>query len=143
MPREYPKYPIVGVGVVVIGPNGILLIKRIHPPGIGKWSLPGGAQEVGETVAQTAQREVFEETGINVEVLGHLDVIDSMTHDDNNRVQYHYTLIDMAARVTGGKLIAGDDAAEARWFSMQELSQLNLWSETIRIIDLAIKKYSS
>ena len=142
MSREYPKYPVIGVGVVVIGPDGILLIKRSSPPGAGKWSLPGGAQETGETVAETARREVIEETGLHVEVLGHVDVIDSITRDDQNRVQYHYTLIDMAARVIDGDLCAGDDAAEACWFSFGELSNLNLWPKTIRVIDLAMEKYA-
>ena len=98
MSREYPERPIVGIGAVVIKNDQVLLIRRGKPPRLGGLSLPGGAQKVGETVFEGALREVTEETGVEAEVLGLIDVVDSMTRDDDGRLQFHYTLIDVVCR---------------------------------------------
>lgn len=143
MNREYPNRPIVGVGAVIMEPQGILLIKRGKPPRLGEWSIPGGAQELGETVEQAAIREVAEETGLDIEVLGLIDVVNSISHDDQGGVQYHYTLVDVLAAVTGGDLRAGGDAAEVRWFDPNNLTELGLWAETRRIISLAAEMHAS
>lgn len=138
--REYPDRPFVGVGVIVVGPCGILMIKRGKPPRAGTWSLPGGAQHIGETVEEAARREAQEETGIEVEVLGLVDVVDSIRRDEAGRIQYHYTLVDVLAREVGGTLAAGGDAMDAKWVALSELAALDLWSETTRVIDLAVEK---
>jgi ADP-ribose pyrophosphatase YjhB (NUDIX family) len=134
--REYPSRPLVGVGVVVWHGEHLLLIRRGKPPRIGRWSLPGGAQKLGETVAQAATREVLEETGLQVEVGEVLAVVD-LIERDGERVRYHYTLIDFSAEAPGPELRPGGDAAAARWFTLEEASALGLWSETLRIIELA------
>ena len=134
MSREYPKRPFVGVGALVFSTKGVLLIKRAKPPRMNEWSIPGGLQETGETVFDAAQREVKEECGINVTVHGLVDVIDSITHDDDARVQYHYTLIDVLATTTETALTAGSDAAAAAWHDVAAIEELNLWSETNRAI---------
>ena len=140
MIREYPDRPIVGIGVVVLAFNKVLMIRRSKPPRMGYWSLPGGAQELGETVFQAASREVKEETGLDVEILGIIDVVDSIEPDDKGKVQYHYTLIDVVATVYGlDKPLAGGDAIEVAWKSPKEISDMDLWSETKRIINLAIE----
>ena len=132
--REYPKRPIVGLGAVVIGTKGLVLIKRGNPPRMGAWSLPGGVQELGETVKEGIIREVKEETGLDVVVLEIIDVVDSINHDIYGQIKYHYTLVDACVVVTGGTLKAGSDALDAQWFSMTEIESLNLWSETNRVI---------
>jgi 8-oxo-dGTP diphosphatase len=137
--REYPSRPFVGVGIVALGPEGVLMIQRGKPPRAGSWSLPGGAQHLGETVEDAARREAMEETGLEVEVLGIVDVVDSIRHDDAGRVQYHYTLVDVLARAVGGRVQAGGDAMDARWVPLAELPSLGLWSETIRVIELAVE----
>ena len=139
--REYPQRPIVGLGAVVISPQGVLLIKRGKPPRMGAWSLPGGAQNLGETVNEGIIREVKEETGLDVKILEIIDVVDSISLDLDGRAKYHYTLVDAFAVLTGGTLKAGSDAIEARWFSTTEIVGLNLWSETNRIIKKAEKIY--
>ena len=131
--REYPVRPYVGVGVVVLGPKGVVMIQRGKPPRVGSWSLPGGAQHLGETVDEAARREALEETGLEVEVLGLVDVVDSIRHDAERRVQYHYTLVDVVARPVGGSLAAGSDAADAKWVALADLPALKLWSETLRV----------
>ncbi|MEZ7880959.1 MAG: NUDIX hydrolase [Rhodospirillales bacterium] len=139
--REYPKPPLVGLGAEIVGPKGVVLIKRGKPPRMGAWSLPGGAQDLGETVKEGLIREVKEETGLDVQVLEIIDVVDSINRDPNGRLQYHYTLIDACVIVTGGTLKAGSDAMDAKWFSRYEITELKLWSETSRIIDGAIAIY--
>ena len=138
--RLYPSHPMVGVGVVVWHGGHVLLIKRSKPPRAGQWSLPGGAQQLGERLAETACREVLEEAGIEIrlgEIVATLDLID---RDDSGQVRYHYTLVDFVAEALQETLRAGDDAADARWFARDEIDGLGLWSETIRIIDLAEQK---
>jgi ADP-ribose pyrophosphatase YjhB (NUDIX family) len=134
--REYPPRPVVGVGVVVWHGERVLLVRRGQPPRQGHWSLPGGAQELGETVAAAARREVLEETGLAIEVGEVLATVD-MIERDGGRVRYHYTLIDFRAEVVGAELRPGGDAADARWFAPEEVAGLGLWSETVRIIELA------
>lgn len=138
MEREYPDRPIVGVGVVVLGPDGVLLIRRAKPPRQGQWSLPGGAQKIGETVFDAARREVLEETGLEVEILGLVDVVDSIRPDDAGNVRYHFTLVDVVAVAAGpGTPVAGSDADEVAWMTLEDISGLELWTETERIIALA------
>ena len=141
MRRDYPDRPIVGVGVVVWRKDRVLLIRRSRPPRVGQWSLPGGAQELGETVAETARREVREETGLELARLDLLTVVDLVERTpEGDRVLYHYTLIDFTAEAAPGVAVAGDDAAAAAWFARADLDELGLWAETIRIIDLAAKR---
>tara|TARA_B110000196_G_C20855887_1_gene525040 strand:- start:61 stop:504 length:444 start_codon:yes stop_codon:yes gene_type:complete len=135
--REYPQRPIVGLGATIFGPRGIVLIKRGNPPRVGAWSLPGGAQDLGETVKEGIIREVKEETGLDVKVLEIIDVIDSINRDPDGQIKYHYTLVDACVIVTGGTLQASSDAMDAQWFSLAQIADLNLWSETNRIIKRA------
>ncbi len=136
--REYPARPLVGVGAVILSAKGVVLIKRGKPPRVGSWSLPGGAQKVGETVFEAAVREIKEETGLDAGIHGLIDVVDSITRDAKGLVQYHYTLVDVyASPVNGDDPVAGGDAADAKWIPLNEIRSLGLWSETVRIIEKA------
>jgi len=136
---DYPKHPVVGVGAVVVKEGAILLIRRSKPPRVGEWSLPGGAQELGETVLAATLREVREETAIEAEAVGLIDVVDLIRRDDTDTIEHHYTLIDFALRWVSGDPVAGDDASDARFFQPHQLMELELWSETQRIIDEGLK----
>jgi ADP-ribose pyrophosphatase YjhB (NUDIX family) len=138
--RQYPARPIIGVGVVVWHEDRVLLIRRDKPPRRGQWSLPGGAQQLGETVAQAACREVREEAGIAVELGAIIATVDLIERDPDQRVRYHYTLIDFVAEAASPALRPGSDAADARWFGIAEVEALGLWSETVRIINLALEQ---
>jgi ADP-ribose pyrophosphatase YjhB (NUDIX family) len=138
MPRRYPRQPIPGVGVVVFRGDAVLLIRRRRPPRAKQWSLPGGAQELGETVFEAARREVLEETGIEIAVEGLIDVVDLIDRAaDGGRVVYHYTLIEVRASWRSGRPVAGDDALDAAWVDLDHLDPLGLWDQTLRIIRLA------
>lgn len=117
---------------------GVVLIKRGKPPRAGAWSLPGGAQKLGETVAEAAHREVLEETNLDTQIAGLIDVVDSINYADDGRIQYHYTLVDMLAVASADAIPqAGADAADAIWVPIEKLPEYKLWSETIRIIQKA------
>jgi 8-oxo-dGTP diphosphatase len=135
--RRYPARPIVGVGVVVWHRDRLLLVQRNKPPRRGQWSLPGGAQHLGETVAETARREVREEAGVEIDLGAIVATVDLIERDPDQRVRYHYTLIDFVAEAASATLRPGSDAADARWFTVAEAETLGLWSETMRIIRLA------
>lgn len=136
--REFPTRPLVGVGAVVLSDAGVVLIKRGKPPRVGAWSLPGGAQKLGETVAEAAHREVLEETNLDTEIAGLIDVVDSINHAEDGRIQYHYTLVDLLAVASADAVPrAGGDAVDAIWVPIEKLPDYNLWSETIRIIEKA------
>lgn len=135
MPREYPPHPLVGLGAIVWKDGKVLMIQRGNPPRAGIWSLPGGAQDLGETVADGIRREIAEETGVQIELLGLVEVIDSIQRDTAGRVLYHYTIIDYVARWTGGEAVAGDDAAAVAWIDPADMHRMDLWEETIRVIE--------
>jgi ADP-ribose pyrophosphatase YjhB (NUDIX family) len=135
--REYPRRPIVGVGVVVWHGARVLLVRRGKPPRVGHWSLPGGAQRLGETIAEAARREVKEETGLEIALGDVVATVDLIERDPQGRIRYHYTLIDFVAAATRPELHPGSDAADARWFDPAEVEALGLWSETVRVIKLA------
>lgn len=148
MTREFPDRPIAGVGAVVLGAKGVLLVKRAKPPRQGQWSLPGGAQKLGETVFEAARRETLEETGLEIEVLGLIDVVDSIASDNGRgEIRYHYTLIDVLAVAAGDGTgatpspgpVAGSDAEDVAWFPLEQIPGLKLWPETERIINLAVE----
>ena len=130
--------PVVGVGVVVLRGAEVLLVRRGRPPRQGEWSIPGGKQELGETVREAARREVREETGVEIALLGLVDVVDGVRRDAAGTVVSHYTLVDFAAEWLSGEAVAGDDAAEARWTPLAGLDGYRLWSETRRIIAAAV-----
>ena len=134
MSRSYPNRPIVGVGAVVFRDDRVLLIRRGKPPRMGDWSLPGGMQEIGETVFEAAAREVREETGVTISDIALIDVVDSITRDDDARVQFHYTLVDVVAKWRSGEPAGGSDAMHAEFMSFDEVSKIVLWRETHRII---------
>lgn len=130
--REYPARPIVGVGAIVVCNGKILLVKRGSEPGRGKWSVPGGLVEVGEAVHETVVREVKEESGLDVEVDRLIDVVDSITKDEEGRTRYHFVILDFFVKLRGegegesGALKAGDDVLEAAWAPLDGVEEYDL-----------------
>ncbi|PZO05195.1 MAG: phosphohydrolase [Alphaproteobacteria bacterium] len=122
--------PVPAVGVVCLRGDEVLLIRRGTPPRLGEWSLPGGRIEPGEKAVDAASRELREETGVEAEMQGLIDVVDGLFPEMNR----HYVLIDYLAVWTSGDPVAGDDAAEAAFFPLEQAEQMVGWSETRRII---------
>lgn len=122
--REYPERPWVGVGALIFDKGRVLLVRRGHAPSLGEWSIPGGALEVGETLADGVKREVLEETGLVVEPVATVDAVDRIARDNAGRVQFHYVLVDYLCRVVGGSAAFASDAVGLRWTAMDELGDV-------------------
>jgi len=139
--REFPKAPIVGVGAVVVEGGSVLLVQRGREPLKGNWSLPGGMLEVGESLTQGVIREVGEETGLQVEPLELIELLDRIVREegpDGERVRFHYVIADYLCRVIGGSLRAASDAEAVRWVEWAEWnsdSALALDPITVRVIE--------
>jgi len=140
MQREFPEVPLVGVGAIIIEDGRVVLVKRAHPPLQAEWSIPGGVLEVGELVREAAIREAREETGLTVEPRELLGVYDRILRDPQQRVQYHYVLIDFLCRRVAGDLAAASDAAEVGWFTPDQLPALNLAEDTLDVIQKGLRK---
>ena len=135
--REYPDRPFVGVGVIVFRDQEVLMVKRKKEPNKGHWSIPGGKQMIGETAAEAAQRELLEETGVNIDQLLLVDVVDAIIPDVEGKIKYHYTLVDYMGLWQSGDSRPGDDAQEVRWVSLNELKSYSLLEKTMNIIHKA------
>lgn len=134
------RRPVAAAGVVCLRAGEVLLIRRGTPPSLGEWSLPGGRIAWGETAAHAALRELGEETGVEAEMVGLIDVIDGRFPATDGDPERHYILIDYAARWVSGEPVAGDDAAEARFWPVGTALDLVQWDETRRVIRQAIDR---
>ncbi len=137
MQREFPIAPLVGVGAVIVDRGRVVLVRRANEPLRGRWSLPGGLVEVGESLAQAVAREVCEETGLVVEPIELIELLDRI-HREGDRVRYHYVIADYLCRVTGGELKAASDADAVRWAERVEWnshSALELEPIAVRVIE--------
>ena len=136
--RRYPARPIVGIGIVIWRGDKVLLVKRGKPPRQGEWGLPGGVQNVGETIMAAAVREAREETGLDITPLGIITALDGISKDKNGKVEFHYTIIDIAAESREGEAEAGDDVSDVRWATVDEVDTLCAWPEVLRVVRLSL-----
>src|SRR6516225_6728461 len=137
MQREYPSSPLVGVGAVVVHEGRVLLVRRGHEPAKGQWSIPGGLIDVGESLHEAVAREVFEETGLVIEPVELIELLDRI-HREGDRVRYHYVIADYLCRVVGGTLVAASDADAVRWVERAEWnshSALAIDPITVRVVE--------
>jgi ADP-ribose pyrophosphatase YjhB (NUDIX family) len=135
--RHYPTRPVVGIGVVIWRDDKVLLVKRGNAPRQGEWGLPGGMQQLGETIIEGAVREAREETGLDITPLAIITAVDAMTHDAKKKVEYHYTIVEVTAESREGKAEAKDDAKDVRWATLEEVEQLCKWKEVARVVRLS------
>jgi mutator protein MutT len=129
--RQYPKKPVVGVGAIILNGDQILLEKRKNPPGKGKWSVPGGLVDLGETAEEAVIREVKEETGLEVYDPRLVDVVNYISLSEKGAVMYHYVIIDYIVTSQGGKPHASSDADDLKWVPFNEVEEYDL-TETVR-----------
>jgi len=138
MKRDYPDRPLIGVGAVIVEAGRAVIVRRVHEPLKGEWSIPGGVLEVGETLRGGAAREALEETGLVVEAGEVIEVLDRIVQDNLGRIQFHYVLIDFLCRRISGELRPGGDASEVRWISGGELERFPIADSAALVIRKAL-----
>jgi 8-oxo-dGTP diphosphatase len=136
--REYPEYPRVGVGAVVLHRDRVLLVRRGGQPSLGKWTLPGGLVELGETTADAIRRELEEECGLDVRLGGIVGVVDRIVRDGEGRVRYHYVLVDYLAFADSDAITVGSDAAEGCWVDVARVAELDITDGLTDMIQRAV-----
>jgi len=114
------------VGAVIIKEDRIALIKRGNEPSMGKWTIPGGLVELGESPVQAVVRETKEETGLDVDNPSLMDVVNNVDLDGEGKVKYHYIIIDYLVHIKAGTAQASSDAVELRWVPFDEVEGYNL-----------------
>ena len=132
--RRYPARPIVGVGGVLFIDQQVVLVRRRHPPLAGRWSLPGGAVELGETLHEGLQRELQEEIGLQTRVGPLVELLDRITRDSDGRVRYHYVLADFLCYRVSGTLKPGSDAETVVLADPDDLGSYDLTDEAQTVI---------
>ena len=130
----YPSQPVVAVGAIVFRNNRVLLVRRGQPPSQDLWAIPGGRVELGETLQEAAEREILEETGITIHAREPVYTFDYIERGESASPRFHYVIIDLTADHVAGEIMAGDDAAEARWVAADELAGLKVSSKTLKLL---------
>jgi 8-oxo-dGTP diphosphatase len=141
--RRYPSRPVVGVGAVVLVDGRVVLVKRRYEPLAGQWSLPGGSLEVGETLEAGVAREIFEETGLQVEVGPVIEVFDRILLDEDKKVRYHFVLVDYLCRPVGGELTPASDVADVALVDPAALEPYGLTPKATSIIRKAVALHAA
>jgi len=134
------NWPKTGCSVIAVRENQILMIKRGKQPYVGYWSLPGGSQEVGETLEACAQRELLEETGLKAEKIKFAAIRDLIGHNEDGSISHHFIIATYLAEQVSGELRAGDDAKEAEWFALEQLDSLKTTPNTVAFIRSVLGK---
>ena len=134
-----PAAPVVGVGGVVVRDGRVLLIRRGKAPLYGRWVVPGGTVELGETLEEALVREMEEETSLRVEPLEVLTVFDRIERD-GERVVYHYVIVDYLCRWLSGEAKAGSDALDVAWATPEQLSGYDLPPKALEVVQDAFRR---
>ena len=132
--NDYPGNPRVAVGAVVFKEECVLLVRRGQPPAEDLWAIPGGSVEIGETLQEAVEREILEETGIQIRALKPIYTFDVIDRDAAGKVRFHYVIVDLAADYIRGEPVPGDDALDARWVSAGEISGLEVSTATLKLL---------
>jgi len=134
--NEFPQRPVPAVGAIVLRDGAVLLVKRGAEPNKGRWSLPGGALEIGETVEAAAVRETREETRVDVRPVRVFDVRDFI-QVEGTKGHWHYVLIDVLCEHIGGEPFPGTDAENARFVPLRELGEYNVAPTALEVLQAA------
>lgn len=138
-PGEYPTVPLVSVGGVVIVDGRVALIRRGNEPRKGEWSIPGGKLELGETLVEGVRREVREETGLDVEVVGLIEALERIYRDEQGRIRFHYVILDYLCRTGSPNLRVGGDALDVALVSENEFERYELTEGVVRVLRKAFE----
>lgn len=132
--RIYPDRPLAGVGALVCREEDILLIRRATPPSVGKWSIPGGLLEIGEGIWEACRREIVEETRVDVDLTGILDVNEMVERDATGRILYHYVLIGFEGAYIGGDVKINRESTDWMWTKLTSAQSMEITKTAKRLI---------
>jgi len=132
------RRPVPATIAAVIRDGSVLLVRRANPPDVGLWGFPGGKIDLGETIAQAAVRELFEETGIQADAGPVFNCVDVLDRAEDGMIRHHYVLIAVLCRWTAGSPVAGDDALEAAWHPLTDLRDTAL-AMSFGVADIALQ----
>ena len=132
--NSYPDHPRVAVGAFVFKDDKVLLVRRAKAPSEDLWAIPGGKVRLGESLKKAAEREIKEETGITIQAREPVFTFDHIETDGNDRIRFHYVIVDLSADYVSGHPRPGDDALEARWISSARLKDLNVSKKTLEVL---------
>ncbi|MGH9727374.1 MAG: NUDIX hydrolase [Candidatus Acidiferrales bacterium] len=135
--REYPERPVIAVGGVVISDARVLLIRRAQPPLEGRWSIPGGLLELGESIARAVARELLEETGVQIRALELIEIYEKVLRLPNQPPQYHFVILDYLCELKGGNARAGSDVTDVAWVAENDLERFDLTIAAKRVVKRA------
>jgi 8-oxo-dGTP diphosphatase len=134
-----PAGPLVGVGGVVVREGQVLLIRRGKEPLYGRWVVPGGTVELGETLQEALVREIREETGVEAEPMEMLTVFDRIERR-GERVDYHYVIVDFLCRWRSGEARAASDALDAAWVAPEALATYDLPAKALEVVSEGLRR---
>jgi ADP-ribose pyrophosphatase len=126
--------PRAAVGAVVIEAGKVLLVKRKYAPKKGKWAIPGGSVNLGESLQAAAEREIKEETGLNIKAGEPVHTFDLIEEDSNGNIRFHYVIVDLHADYLSGTIQPDDDVSDAGWFGPEEISDLDVTEATAGLL---------
>jgi 8-oxo-dGTP diphosphatase len=132
-----PVGPRVGVGGIAVLEGRVVLIRRGKPPFEGRWSIPGGTVEWGETLEQALAREMMEETALRVQPRKLLTLFDRILKVADE-VTYHYVIADYWCEVLSGTPVAGSDAREVALVAEDALPRYDLLPDALEVVQLGL-----
>ncbi len=160
--REFPEWPLVGVGGVVIDQDRALLVRRAREPALGEWSIPGGLLEVGETLVAGVERELREETGLIVRVGELIEALERIFSDSGEiraepeaarfpsevqevrrklgvraRPRYHYVILDFLCERVAGEPAISEEISDLAFVREAELANYRLTPAATRVLHKA------
>ena len=131
----YPNRPLLAVGAVVFKEDKVLLVLRAKAPAENRWTIPGGCVELGETLQEAAEREIWEETGLTIQAGKPVYTFDVIERDSNGAILFHYVIVDLAADYVSGELRPGDDATDVCWASFKDVKRLKVSVATRKLLE--------
>lgn len=138
-----PTRPLVAVGVLLLDGDRVLLVQRAKPPAVGRWTVPGGKVELGETLEEAALRELAEETGMSATLGPVVEILDRVVRDEAGAISYHYVILDFLGSDPQGTPVAASDSLDARWVALADLDSYSLTDGLRAVIDRARAMQSS
>ena len=138
--RRYPRHPLLGVGALIFDADRVLMAERGGEPLKGWWSIPGGLVETGESLDAAIRREVREETSLEIQPLGVIEIFERIMRDAEGKAEYHYVLIDYICRIQAGSPRAGDDVSRLEWVARADLSRLKITEGTLGVIEKGFRE---